>query len=473
MPVVNQYSGTLMHPVIAVGLIGFIVGLFVLRPSMILPLLVAGLLIFPVMHRIDIATINLSTHRILVIAALLASLMRTSANLKWQNADLFVIVWLLAVALSTVVRSGLQTGLISFLAYSGDCAFAYLVARREIKSVQDIDRISRVVALSAIVVVVPGLIEWSLRWNPWSVFGGIRAIPEIRDGVVRSQGNSPHPILFGTQWVLMFLVIALSGNQGRSSLLKKAGLAASFGLAVLSFSSTSWSILVVAVILLPMAMLRNHLRWILTAFFLSLIPLHFMMNGPVWSLFARVNVFSSSTGWHRYALIDHAINRFSEWYLFGLNSTAHWGWGMWDCTNTFLLNGLRGGFIAMLAFFLILGIAFLRSIRAAECSPGNSLNQRSAIGWGFCVFFIGSTLAMLSVAFYGPIWILLFIVFAAAVSWQRGDREFSTTEGGCIGQFGQPGRSRRLRSRETRGADNLGRGENVIKESYGSQPTQF
>ena len=303
------------------------------------------------------------------------------------------------------------------------------------------------------------------------MFGGIRAIPEIRDGVVRSQGNSPHPILFGTQWALMFVVIALSGNQGRSSLLKKAGLAASFSLAVLSFSSTSWSILVVVVPLLPMAMLRNHLRWILTAFFLSLIPLHFMMNGPVWSLFARVNVFSGSTGWHRYALIDNGINRFSEWYLFGLNSTAHWGWGMWDCTNTFLLNGLRGGFIAMLALFLILGIAFLRSIRAAECSPGNSLNQRSAIGWGFCVFFIGSTLAMLSVAFLAGIWILLFIVFAAAVSWQRGDREFSTTEGGCIGQFGQPGRSRRLRSRETRGADNLGRGENVIKESYGSQPT--
>jgi hypothetical protein len=305
------------------------------------------------------------------------------------------------------------------------------------------------------------------------MFGGIREIPEIRDGIVRSQGNSPHPILFGTQWALMFVVIALSGNQGRSSLLKKAGLAASFIIAVLSFSSTSWSILVVVALLLPMAMLRNHLRWILTAFFLSLIPLHFMMNGPVWSLFARVNFFSGSTGWHRYALIDNGINRFSEWYLFGLNSTAHWGWGMWDCTNTFLLNGLRGGFIAMLAFLLILGIAFLRSIRAAECSPGNTLNQRSAIGWGFCVFFIGSTLAMLSVAFLAGLWIILFIVFGAAVSWQRGDREFSTTEGGCIGQVGQRGRSRKLRSRETRGAGNLARSENVIEESYGIQPTQF
>ena len=146
----------------------------------------------------------------------------------------------------------------------------------------------------------------------------------------------------------------------------------------------------------------------------------------------RVDVLTVNLAGRVFTLIDLAINRFSEWYLFGLNSTAHWGWGMWDCTNTFLLNGLRGGFIAMLALFLILGIAFLRSIRAAECSPENSLNQRSAIGLGFCVFFIGSTLAMLSVGFLAGIWILLFIVFAAAVSWQRGDREFSTTEGGCI-----------------------------------------
>ena len=459
MPEVNQFNGTLMHPGVGIVLVAFVVALFTARVSWILSLLVAGLLILPGMQRIDIASINFGTHRILVIFALIASVTRNSVSPKWQLVDGVMIVWLLSVVLSSMVRSGSQVGLISALTYSGDCAFAYFVARREIKSIQDIDRLSKVVAFSAILVVVPAILEWSLKWNPWSMLGGIRAVPEVREGLVRAQGNSPHPILFGTQWALMFVVIGFSGNQGKPSMLKKIGLLASFALAFMSFSSTSWSVLVVVAMLLPITILRNHLRWILAAFFLSLIPLHFMMNGPVWGLFARVNVFSGSTGWHRFSLIDNAIKNFSEWGLIGTNSTAHWGWGMWDCTNTILLNGLRGGLIGMLAFLLILGIASLRSIRGAEGRSGAIRDQKTAIGWGFCVFFIGGLLAMLSVAFLAGIWILLFIMFAAAVSIQSEKSEVPGSIGGGLKQFGQ--RSRGSRAWEERVDGRLARGRGL------------
>lgn len=405
-----------MHPAIGLAIVSFIALFFLVRSSWILPLLVAGILILPNIHRVDVASINMNSHRLLVIFALFASLTRNSVRTKWQTIDSCVLLWFTAVIVAMMTQKGLQEGLISSLTYIGDCVFAYLVARREVRSIRDIERISTAVAVSALVVVVPALVESNTRWNPWSVFGGIREFPTIRQGLVRAQGNSPHPILFGTQWALMSIVIAISGSQGKPSLLKKAGLVASFVISVTSFSSTALSVLLIGMFLLPLTILRNYLRWILGACFLSLIPLHFMMNGPVWSLFAKLNLFSGSTGWHRFALIDRAISRFDEWALFGQKSTAHWGPGLWDMTNSILLNGMRGGLLGMLAFLSILGIAFLQSIRRAEGRLGARLNQQSTVGWGLCVFMMSAFMGMTSVSFLGGIWILLFVIFAAAVS---------------------------------------------------------
>ena len=52
------------------------------------------------------------------------------------------------------------------------------------------------------------------------------------------------------------------------------------------------------------------MRW---AFFGTLLLLHLAMNNPVWHLLARVNVVGGSTGWHRYHLIDKAIEHLEWW----------------------------------------------------------------------------------------------------------------------------------------------------------------
>ena len=40
--------------------------------------------------------------------------------------------------------------------------------------------------------------------------------------------------------------------------------------------------------------------------------LHLVMNGPVWSLIARVDLTGSSSSYHRYYLLDNCIRHFSD-----------------------------------------------------------------------------------------------------------------------------------------------------------------
>jgi hypothetical protein len=98
----------------------------------------------------------------------------------------------------------------------------------------------------------------------------------------------------------------------------------------------------------------------------TLLVLHIIREQPVWHLLARINVVGGSTGWHRYHLIDAAINNFGEWALFGTKATAHWGMGLNDVTNEFIWAGVRGGFLAMVLLIAIVSFAFGAAGRAAR-----------------------------------------------------------------------------------------------------------
>ena len=53
--------------------------------------------------------------------------------------------------------------------------------------------------------------------------------------------------------------------------------------------------------------------------------------------------YRGSTGWHWFYLIDQAIRRVGEWWLIGTRSTGHWGMGLQDVTNQYILEGVWGG----------------------------------------------------------------------------------------------------------------------------------
>jgi hypothetical protein len=77
------------------------------------------------------------------------------------------------------------------------------------------------------------------------------------------------------------------------------------------------------------------------------------MRAPVWALLARVDLTGSSSGYHRFMLVDHFIRHFSDWWLVGIRGTGDWGPDMWDTINTYVATGTSGGLLTLCLYIAI------------------------------------------------------------------------------------------------------------------------
>ena len=138
------------------------------------------------------------------------------------------------------------------------------------------------------------------------------------------------------------------------------------------------------------------------------------MKAPVWALIARIDLTGSSSGYHRYQLVDQFIRRFSEWWFVGTRSTMDWGWDMWDTINSYVTAGTKGGFVTFCAFVAVLAVAFQQLGLRRRVDPGHARQY----------WILGSMLFAQSVAFFGIeyfdqsqfVWYALLAMVSAATS---------------------------------------------------------
>jgi len=137
------------------------------------------------------------------------------------------------------------------------------------------------------------------------------------------------------------------------------------------------------------------------------------MNGPVWALIGRASVFGSSSSAHRFELVDFFLRNFSEWWLFGTKSTAHWGWGMQDVSNNYVRVGVDGGLASLLLLICIIVASFKmlgRAMRAVGAPDRKFL-------WGLGVALLAHLTAFMDVNYWDQsilLWYLLLAMIAAA-----------------------------------------------------------
>jgi hypothetical protein len=137
-----------------------------------------------------------------------------------------------------------------------------------------------------------------------------------------------------------------------------AGMAGALSMVISSQSSTSWLALGGSLLGLAFWPLRKQMRLIRWVFSLTLISLHLAMNGPVWALIARVDLTGSSSGYHRYYLVDNCIRHFSDWWLLGYRYYNDWGYDMWDLCNQFVVAALTGGLVTLVLYIMIFSQGF-------------------------------------------------------------------------------------------------------------------
>jgi hypothetical protein len=155
---------------------------------------------------------------------------------------------------------------------------------------------------------------------------------------------------------------------------------------------------------------------ILWGLFAMGVVIHVIRDKPIWHLLLRLSAITGGTGEHRYRLIDAFVNRFGEWALLGTDGTAHWGWGLQDTTNQYVVEGVNGGLLTLILFILILRTGFvqLKGARVVFERFEGPKSLWAQLAWGCSVSLMVHCVSFVSVSYFGQI-LQFFFFFVATV----------------------------------------------------------
>lgn len=421
---VNQNT---LHP-LGIAALAVACLLIALGPVRAILLVLVGLAVYiPSAQRLVLGGADFPFLRIAILAALVRlALMNRLFAFRVGAIDLLVGAGVLAKLLLMPVTTG-ELGILAQQVGSAiDTVGMYLVARAALRSIEDVAGFARGALVVCLPVAAIFLVERATGRNMLSVFGGIPEFTDVREGRLRCQGAFLHAILAGCYFVaLLPLWLGLWRLPGRSRWFALGGVALTLLVVFVCASSTPVAALMFVLLAFAAYPMWAHLRMAWMGVLLAALALHFVMERGIWNLIARVDLVGGSTGWHRAHLIEQAINHFGEWWLAGTLSTRHWGWGLQDVTNQYLLEGVRGGVWAMLA----LAVTIVLGLRACgfwlRRLPAGSPHHLLVYGIGASIF--AQATIFLAVSYFGQttmIWYLTiamaaFLAESAAVEVQR------------------------------------------------------
>jgi hypothetical protein len=408
-PFAHWYDNqTVVQPFGLTALVILAIALLLLpRRFAFLPILLLASII-PSAQRIVVGGLDFTFLRLLVLVGFLRVAARSEfRGFSWGPLDRAVIACVVVTGIAYVTRLRSFAALVLQLGVTFDLIGMYLLTRLLMRSWRDLDRL----ALSAILVSIPTavffLIEARTGRNFFSFFGGVDAITTMREGKLRCSGAFGNAILAGCFWVSLMPLMAARGLQPHANrFLSLAGILAALVVVVTCASSTPIIGVVFGLVGACLYPIRFELRWVRRGIVALLVSLHMVMKAPVWHLISRIDLVGGSSGYHRYNLINQFINRFSEWWLFGTNSTAHWGWFMVDVANEYVAYGVRGGLAAFVLLITVLTVAYKQVGLALRRNRRDRF--RSIYAWALGVSLLTHTVMFLAVFYFGQTEALFF-----------------------------------------------------------------
>ena len=371
-------------------------------------------------QQIVVGGLHFTMLRVLVLVGCARILIRGEFHrLEWLRLDSMMIAWVLAGLVTYTALWGSSEALVNRLGLAYDALGLYFIFRFLLRDFEDIKRVCRLFATALIPLALAMAVEKLTGRDPFFIFGGVPELSEVRDGVLRCQGPFAHPILagaFGSACVPMFVGILLQGKGQR--LLASTGIISGILITFFAGSSGPVGTLIAGFLRCAMSPFRKSMKLVRWGIMIVLLALQIVMKAPVWFVFAHVNVFSGSTGWHRSNLIDQMIAHFADWWLLGTKETFSWGiWGG-DITNHFILQGVRGGLITMILFICIVVISFSAIGRAVRTVRDKS-RRTELLLWTIGAAIFGHVISFMSVSYFDQnivSWYLLLAIIATVVT---------------------------------------------------------
>lgn len=413
---VEWANQTTLHPLglILVLTCGFAL-LALPRRYALWPIIVVACLVAPA-QRLVVAGLDFNLLRILVLFTWARIIIRgETAGFVWKPLDTVLLLWAIVSILTYTLLIGSTGAFINRTGMAFDAVGMYFAFRCLLRTWDDLDRTVLGFIAISVPVAFAFLVEWSAGRNGFSFFGGVPEVTMVREGRLRCQGPFAHPILAGCFWAALLPIISARWWMGGGNRVwVVTGLTTSCVIIFTCSSSTPLIASLVALVATGMFYLRHQMRMVRWGLVISLVCLHMIREPPVWHLISRVSTLGGSTGWHRHHLIDQTIKRFEEWWLLGTPTTAHWGWGLEDVTNQYVLEAVRGGLLTLTLFVSIIVIAFRQVGHLCDKYQRDPVRLRAS--WALGAMLLVHVTSFVAVSYFGQIIMLWYLCIAMIAS---------------------------------------------------------
>jgi hypothetical protein len=419
---------TMVHPLVAVWMVIAIVLLLVLPRHKAITVFLLSFFTIPVGQVVMIGSLHFTVLRILIIAGLIrrATYRASSSEGKYPGGfnpvDRMVVLWSVSAAVIVCLQWMNMGMLIHQLGDFLDVLGGYLVVRFLIP---DREAIRRTIRTLAIVCVIQGAFMLNEQISHVNLFGFIGGPAlTIREGKIRSQGVMGCIYAGAFSGALIPLFVWLCTQRKHRAL----GLVGLAGATVMVFTSnSSTSVLALGGSLLGLAFwpLRKQMHLVRWGLVSTLVGLHLVMKAPVWALIARIDLTGSSSGDHRYHLVDSCIRHFSDWWLLGYKYYNLWGWEAWDTCNQFVDVALHGGLVTLVAYITIYSRSFGALGKARKETSGDRAQEWFLWSLG-CTLF-ATVVASFGINFMLVLHMLLFLLLAFISVATFGARQVTVT----------------------------------------------
>jgi hypothetical protein len=324
--------------------------------------------------------------------------------------DKVFVLWAISNAVAFVALYQDQGALINRMGFLYNTLGTYFLMRFLLQDQRDIDRAIWALGVICVIVSVFMVIEQLYGRNLFSFLGGVPEMAIVRADRIRSQGPFGHALLAGTCGAMLLPLFVGLWQKGQFKGIATLAIVAATVMVVTSASSTPLLVYaggIAGLCFWPFRKWMRQFRWGLAAI---LIGLHFIMNAPVWSLIGRFDLTGSSSGYHRFKLIDLTIEHVGDWWMVGMPDTSIWGWDMGDTANQFVEAAVTGGIVTLVLFIWLIACAFQKIGVARKAGGTHPSTERQLWAIGVCLF--SNVVAFFGITYFDQTMIVWLVILA-------------------------------------------------------------
>ncbi len=373
---------------LAISVLALALGV-VLRPQLALAVYLSMAILWPEYMRVDVAPIELSAHRLGALGLLLGAAIRMRGWPRPHIADAFFVAWWIWGIMAKLI-GGAPSGMVSTTIGRGlDTVLIYLAVRLSIHAAHRTPRLHPLLVVAAVAAMLLALYETTANksfYDPLFLSDpGRFDYPMFRHGFMRAKGSTAQPIYWG---VTMLLFAGLMLLHAAPKWGVRTAIACGIALvgAGASWSSGPWIGCVMLFAVAAMYWCRWAVKPVAVTVVLALIALQLAANRNVYE-FAMFLGLDRQTAWYRGRLIEVAIMKLPEYWLYGYGSETVTDWAPLldgrrkvDLVNGFVYTAVQAGLPALVCYVGAKVSCMVCAVKLAKSGIPTCVRQGFALG---------------------------------------------------------------------------------------------